>query len=161
MEQEERLSLLQWTLERQLHWINSADTKAGALIAVYVAATATAATLLNDVDPTALEKALILISGFSALPGVLLAIAVFFPRIEGPKDSVFFFGGIKALGPAPYAARIDGLTIPQALQDLAAQISVNAEIACGKHALVRLSMCWAAICMMVCAISILTAMAAT
>lgn len=160
MVSKDRLALLQWTLERQLQWVSNADAKAGALVAIYIAIVAAASTALQGMTFTPLQLKLALISGFLVLPGLLYAIAVFFPRVDGPLASVFFFKGIRSYSAPDYASSIAALTEAAAIDDLVQQIYRNAEIATAKHNALRSSIGWAAACFVGSLIALLTAMAA-
>ena len=149
MNNHERVDLARWTLERQLHWVGTADAKAGALVAMYLAIGGIGGSLLGDANLNGTRMWLLIVAILISLPGLIYAVAVFFPRVDGPLDSIFFFGCIASLGHQKYCERlleIDGST---ALRDLSNQIVRNAEIASSKHRTVRLSIAWAAVALLV------------
>ncbi|MBK0054711.1 Pycsar system effector family protein [Stenotrophomonas sp. S39] len=145
MEQDELIAHLRWVLERQLHWIGTADVKAGGLIGIYMALTAVAATLLDSAEPSASAKALFILAGLALLPALALAVAVFFPRDSSQRRSSIFFGEIAATDLSKFieAGRLQNNAI--VADDLLGQIHINAKIATCKHAYAKNSIIFGAV----------------
>jgi hypothetical protein len=144
----ERLATAQWVLERQLAWIAAVEVKVGVIITLNLAMLGGLAALgvfNSTAITTTCIHALIIIgmAMFSALFGVvglIFAIMAVRPQINGPKESLFFFGTISAQDIACYCARFKQATDEQLLEDWTAQIHRNAEIAKDKYAWVGKSM---------------------
>lgn len=64
------------------------------------------------------------------------------PRVTGPSKSLLFFGCIGPRKEADYVSDFKSASIEQLIDDWAAQIHRNAQIACTKFKLVRLGMIW-------------------
>lgn len=135
-------SHLRWLLERQLHWIAAADTKAAGLLATYMAMTAIAATVLSESGSAPARGALLFaFSGVLAGPGVGFALSVFFPRTKANHASLIYFGEIAKLqASAEFVERLQSSDDEVVRLDLANQVHVNAVIAACKHRHVRVSM---------------------
>ncbi len=131
MEQDELIAHLRWVLERQLHWISAADVKAGGMIGAYMALAAIAATLLDSANPPAIAKLLFVVAGFTMIPALACAVAVFFPRVDATRSSCIYFGEIAQQDLAKFLARRQSKG--EVIDDLLAQIFINAKIATCKH----------------------------
>lgn len=149
MDERDRLDYAKWLLERQLHWIAAADTKAAGLVAAYVALAAIAATILDSHAGPPSVKVLFSIAGLASLPGLIYAMLVFYPRTSSDRSSLIYFAEIKTLGWPVFRERLDALTQNAVLEDLASQIEVNARIASAKHGHARNSMNCAVIALLV------------
>lgn len=131
----DRLSTAQAILDRQIHWISSADSKAGFVVAIDTALFAGLSAIISQEGEhlagftffvVALAASLLALS-------VVLAALVVRPRTDGPRASLFFFVAISAMERETYQDALDGATDTELLRDCAAQIHRNAEIATKKH----------------------------
>lgn len=156
MDDDRRFQLAQWTLERQLGWITAADAKAGFLIGMYLALAAVAVTLLESQQLSDTEKLLLCAATIVSLPSAVFAVLVFFPKTDGPKGSMFYFGGIVETGVEGYASQLRDLSDAAALNDISAQIVRNAEIAKHKHEKVACSVRFAALAVLVWIVALAT-----
>jgi hypothetical protein len=140
---DERLLTAQWILERNLAWIAAAETKVGVLVAIDTAmlaglgvafGSAAAKTPWTFVWSALAAGALVIAIGCAS--GAVL------PRLDGPKKSLIFFGRIAEMAHADYADALRKASDSDLLDDCAAQIRQNAEIANKKHTWVRKAMLW-------------------
>jgi hypothetical protein len=138
---EARLNLLLGVLERNLMWVAAADSKVGPVLALDTAMLGVLAALAPSPSSWDIVQA-----GTGGVAVVLLlastacvAFAVF-PRLEGPKGSRIFFGGIAAQGRADYVKSMLAAQPGELLEDIAHQCHRNAEIARSKYYNLRWSM---------------------
>ena len=139
MEHRELVALLESNLARQLHWINSADTKAAfaftlntAMLGLLAAAAPRSAT--NWALAPAIFASFAVALGVTSL--LFLSFASF-PRAKGPKGSLIYFGGIAQRGENQFKEAIQGLNNELYMDDLAAQCYRNAEIATRKFSWIQ------------------------
>lgn len=139
-----RLRMAQWILERNLHFIATAEVKVGVLVAINTAMLGTVAAAFNAVsqaDRSAWGILFAVIAGICGLCAIVCAATAVLPRITGPK-SLLFFGSIHKLDDDQYAHAFKAASEADILDDCLNQISRNAEIACEKFAWVKKSMYW-------------------
>ena len=74
--------------------------------------------------------------------GLICAAMAVLPRVTGPAKSLLFFGRIGPRSEADYVSDFKSATVEQLIDDWAAQIHRNAQIACTKFRHVRLGMIW-------------------
>ena len=139
MEQDEIIAHLRWVLERQLHWIGTADVKAGGMIGIYMALAAIAGSLLDSANPTASAKFLFILAALSLLPALAFAVGVFFPRDQAARRSFIFFGEIAALDVHRFIDTAKSQTKAGLIDDLLGQVHINAKIATSKHSFAKRS----------------------
>jgi hypothetical protein len=144
----DRMKVAQWVLERNLAWIASAEVKVGVVVAINTAvlaalAAAFGAAQLHDRTPWAYLFTLSA-AGASSLAIFCAAMAVM-PRLKGP-DSLLFFGTIGQHKLPDYADAFRNASDLELLEDCLAQVHRNAEIARDKYAWVRKSMAWSFFC---------------
>jgi hypothetical protein len=139
----ERVQVAQWILDKQLAWITAADAKVVAIVALDTALFAALATAYASAkSPVSWASLMSLTAGVLLVISLACAAMSLFPRVDGPKESLVFFGQVSTKTHSDYvsaltAASLDGLHV-----DIAAQIHRNAEIARLKHGWVRKSMGW-------------------
>jgi hypothetical protein len=131
------------TLERQLEWIRSADSKVPILVGVSTAMLGALATLL---------PALFKLSPWGAFWSGIAAFALLacngasafavFPRTDGPPNSLLFFGTIASMTRPEYAHKIINQSEWDHLQDLITQTYRNAEVATLKYRWVKRAFGW-------------------
>lgn len=131
----DRLVTLEKTFERLLEWIAGIDRRIGFVFAVDVAMLGALATL----SPSSFEG---WTSGQSAwaaiavlcLSGSLVSlVTAVFPRLDGPKQSLLFFGGIVGCEVERFKICMKELSFEQYFEDLSTQCYRNAEIAEKKY----------------------------
>lgn len=131
-----RLATAQWILERQLGWIAAADVKVGALLALHTAALTGLAVAFTTAEAQGRTGWGLFCSVAAAICSVL---ALFFaalavrPHKGGPPTSLVFFGRICAMSRHEYTAALTTANDKALLEDLAAQVHRNAEIASSKY----------------------------
>lgn len=133
-----KLDLLDRILTKNLAWISGADTKGTLLFAVDSGMLAVMAALVPPMNlwtiSAAVFAALALI-GLIASVGFIVFAAL--PRLDGPRNSLIYFGGIASHDEDQYVKKImDGIT-EELLADFARQCHRNAEIAKTKYGMVR------------------------
>lgn len=136
--EQERFRFAQWTLERQIGWIATADVKVGVIIAIQTAMAGGLAAAIGF-TPQKTEWAIIFaVAAFVCSIGAFVfAGRALFPRTNGPDNSLIFFGKICSKPLPDYVAKFRGATEVELLEDCAAQIHRNSEIAAEKHERVR------------------------
>ena len=131
---ENEVSHLKWLLEKQLHWISSADSKLAVLvplplamlaISLSVAAEAFAQITWNDAP--------LIVSTVLLCLGLFFTKAALTPRLNGPSDSTIFFGKIATLTEAEFLAIFESSNEAEFKRDLIQQVYRNAHIALIKH----------------------------
>lgn len=139
----ERLLTAQWMLERQLNWISAADVKVGVVVAIDTAMLGgLAAAFASTQEHTGWAIATcILALGLSGV-GLFCAALAVFPRLDGPPDSMLFFGKVAAMKPSDYMTKLVQAPDEDLLSDWAMQIHRNAMIAKMKHGWVKLAVLW-------------------
>lgn len=140
--EEDRIRAAQWIFERQLGWIATADVKVGVVIAIQAAMVGGLAAAYSAAAMKS-EWALVCVIGsfVCAIGAFVCAANALLPRTNGPA-SLIFFGHVSQIESANYIERLRTATDAELLDDLAAQIHRNAEIANEKHAWVKSAMIW-------------------
>lgn len=140
-----RLKMAQWILERNLAWINGAEVKVGVVVTINTAMLAGLATAYSGASA---EARVAWVYVFIALAVAGLCSSLFcaamavLPRLDGPAQSLLFFGRIAKMGQGDYIEALAKASEDTLVADLAAQIHRNAEIACTKFGWVRSAMVW-------------------
>jgi hypothetical protein len=139
----EKLSAAQWVFERQLGWIAAADVKVGVVVTIDLALFGglTAAFSSAASKPLAGEV-FAAIAGLGLVVAVIWAAAATFPRLNGPKRSLVFFGRIAEKSEDDYADAFMAASQIDLIKDWSRQIHANARIANAKHGCVRRAMIW-------------------
>lgn len=134
MDADRRIALLETNLQRQLAWIAAADAKTAFIFAICTAMLgllAAAAPRYGKWTPAA--------TGIAILAGGLLLITIFgltaavFPRIQGPKLSLIFFGAISSRSVDAFRDEVLSVDESGYLEDLIQQCHINAQIAAAKY----------------------------
>ena len=139
MEANDRVAFLEANLTRQLHWTSAADSKVAFGFTVNTAMLG----LLAAVAPSTS-------AGWTTAPAVCASFAVAFgitgllflsfasfPRTEGPRGSLLFFGGIAQRDSEQFKSAVLSLSQEAYIDDLSVQCHRNAEIAARKFAWVQ------------------------
>lgn len=131
MEQLERIKVLENNFARQLGWIVTADSKATFIFMLNVAMLGLLATV-SPKNACSWTLASGIFASFSAAFGfaslLFLSIASF-PRTQGPRGSLVFFGGIVQRDIDQFKAEIASTTLDEYADDLSGQCYRNAVIA--------------------------------
>lgn len=143
VDEKERLATAQWVLERQLAWISAAEVKVAVVITIDTAmfgglAAAYAGTSEHS-KAVIIACVLYVIASIVALTSAAMAV---FPRLDGPPDSLLFFGKIAERGVTDYCQKFATATDAELLDDWSRQIHRNAEISAIKHKFVKQSVKW-------------------
>lgn len=141
MQNEQRIEFLETELARLLNWIQSSENRLSLIIPLTTAMLSGLFILAPSYDSwTILQGVLIVLSALLLLITIVCAVISSFPRTDGPKGSLIYFGGISALERQQYLNAISKLTIDDFIKDLSAQCYVNALIASKKFAWVQRSL---------------------
>lgn len=141
----ERLQVAQWVLERNLAWITAAEVKVGVIVAIDTAMLGGLGAAFSASDAavrTAWAYVWVVGATVALAGGLFCAAMAVLPRVNGPAKSLVFFGRIGKLDEAGYVEQFKKAADGQLLEDWAAQIHRNGQIACEKFAWVRTSMFW-------------------
>lgn len=130
----DRLNHARWTLERQLTWIAAADAKVGVVIALHVAMVSGlgAAYTSANADRSAWVNVMTGAYAFFVVSSVICAVLALWPRTDGPKSSMVYFGCVAKGGCDHYVEDFREKDEAYFLADLAEQAHRNAEIAQAK-----------------------------
>ena len=135
MESPEKLSNL---LKLQLEWVRAADAKVTALFAVNTAMLGIITALAKSHKVWAISEAVfVALSSIPLLVSVVSLAFVLFPRLDGPRGSSIFFGGIAAQDQERYVENMVNNDSESLNRDFAYQIHRNAEIALAKYKFVK------------------------
>jgi len=77
---------------------------------------------------------------FFLISSIVCAAISSFPRTDGPKGSLIFFGGIAKKEKEQYKSEIENLSEGKYIEDLIAQCHINAQIAEKKYSWIQKSM---------------------
>lgn len=141
----ERLKTAQWVLERNLAWISAAEVKVGVIVAIdtsMLGGLGAAFSAAGGAVRTQWEWLFTIAAAVCLGLGLFCAAMAVLPRVTGPARSLLFFGRVGYRTGADYIEEFKKVTDAELLEDWAAQIHRNAQIACDKFAWVRKSMCW-------------------
>ncbi len=128
-------------LSRQLSWISSSDNKVPAIFAINTAMLGVVAALLNSFENwSKLNSILITILLIFLLGSVVCLAVATFPRLNGPKGSLIYFGGIVTRSLEQYKTEIQNLSDDKLIVEILTQVYRNAEIATNKFLWVKISM---------------------
>lgn len=141
----ERLKVAQWVLERNLGWIAAADIKVGVAIALDTAMLGVLASTFNDLQ--AIERSssasfFTVVAAISIVVAIVFAAMAVFPRINGPQQSLIFFGCVAQHHCPNYVTKFRSASEDEMLEDCLVQVHRNAEIAREKFRWVGKSMKW-------------------
>lgn len=137
-----RIALLEGSLARQLGWIAAADAKTGFVFAVATAMLGLLASAAPKYgDWTVLGVTLTAIAATLLLASLACVTAAVFPRTDGPKLSLIFFGGIAERDVDQFRSDAQNASEETYEEDLVQQCHINAQIATVKYHWVK----WASI----------------
>jgi len=140
-----RLQTAQWIFERNLAWIAAAEVKVGVIVAIDTAmlgGLGTAFSASEAARRTLWVNLWTYSAAFLIAAGLFCAAMAVLPRVTGPVKSLLFFGRIGNQKESDYIHELSQASVKQLLEDWAAQIHRNAQIACDKFSWVRKSMYW-------------------
>lgn len=138
MDSKELLDLLDRNLNRQLTWIQSADSKASTVLAFDTGLIGLLAALAstNGVH-SAVALAAIVLSGLLLSISILCVCMAAFPRLKAPASSLIYFGEIVRHKQLDFVSKVISVDIAAWIDDAAVQCYRNAEIAWSKHRHIR------------------------
>lgn len=125
-------------LARNLSWIASADSKIPPVLAIDTTMLGVLAALYSKTTSLTTMAVVVLIITVGILLASIVCLAVSsFPRLDGPKGSIVFFGEATIIEDHDYIKRITAGPTPELIEDIARQAYRNAEIAKAKYKAVR------------------------
>lgn len=130
----DRLNHARWTLERQLTCIAAADAKVGVLIALHVAMVSGLGAAYTSAGADKSAWVNLMTSGYAFLVvwSLICAVMALWPRTDGPKSSMVYFGCVAKSRSDQYIEDFGKKDEAFFLADLTEQIHRNAQIAQAK-----------------------------
>ena len=127
-------------LALQLDWVRAADSKVPPLFAIDIAMLGFLAALIKLIPAWTISAAVV--CSIAAIPLFLslifLAFAMF-PRLDGPKESNVFFGGIAKQSEKRFKENFLSAADSEIQDDLLSQAHRNAEIAAKNYSNIKLA----------------------
>ena len=121
-------------LKMQLEWIKTADSKVPPLFAINIAMLGCLTALSKGVEQWVIVQGVLLALATTPLLLSILFLGIsMFPRLNGPRGSMVFFGGISSQEHDSYVQLLSHLEIENYKADVASQSHRNAEIAVSKY----------------------------
>jgi hypothetical protein len=126
------------TLDRLLEAIRAVDTKTSSILAIDTAMIAIIVAVVSAATGSTTATGLwIAVGTFLLVMSLLMVGLATFPQLEGPKDSLVYFGAIASQPYAKYSASVSSRSPATHLEDLSAQCHRNAQIASSKFRRLR------------------------
>jgi hypothetical protein len=136
----DKLKFLESNLDRQLVWIQAADSRIFLVLPISTAMLGLLAALLPELASlNTIQAIFVSFAAFFLILSIVFAACASFPRTEGPKGSVVYFSGINDKELDQFRTAIDALDEESLISDVTAQVHVNAQIASKKFSWVRKS----------------------
>jgi len=139
VETTERIRFLEANLDRQLSWIRATDSKLALAFALNTGMLGVLAAV-SPKQACAWDVAPAIFASFAAafaLASLVCLTFASFPRTEGPRGSLVFFGGIAQRTATQFKEAVAALSDESYIDDLANQCHRNAEIANRKFSWVQ------------------------
>lgn len=142
MDTTDEVALLEKALDRQLAWIDAANARTGAVTTLATAMLGVLAALSPAKGEVwTCPQVIVAGSVAAALAACLLMCALtLLPKTKGPSSSLIFFARIAGRDRDAFVKDVLSRTESDYLNDLAAQVHVNAAIAARKYAWVQRAM---------------------
>jgi len=140
----ERIKIAQWVLERTLAAIGAAEVKLSVIITLNLAMLASLGGAFAPVGKAieAWTLVFLITTSLFIILSLISCANVLIPRMQGPERSIIFFGRIGKKPQKEYFTEFTQAGEDAVLKDLLAQIHINSEIACEKYKWIRVSMIW-------------------
>lgn len=137
----ETYQFLNDNLDRQLSWIDKSDIRLAFIAPLSLAMLASLASKTPVITEWSIAIWMwLLFSTFFLFLTLIFCVCATFPRTDGKKDSVVFFGEIIKKDIDTFADEILIITEADVLKDLVYQIYINAEIASIKYGWIQKSL---------------------
>jgi hypothetical protein len=138
LELKARLTLAQWTLDKNLGWIAASEVKSAFTFAAAASMLGVLYSSLSSIYWLSTYLIFLAIISFAFLGiSCLLTFLVVIPRLNGPSNSFLFFGTASQKSKDQYINQFLESSAEQILKDIAGQIHRNSEIANKKQKLVK------------------------
>ena len=139
----DKLAAAQWVFERTLGWIAAAEIKIGIVLTIdFAMMGALAAAFSAATVKTTWIYFLVSISAIWAVFAVICSALSLAPRLDGPTQSLLYFGRIAEIPRGDFIERFKKSSLEDLLTDWTEQIHRNAEIAKSKHIWVKHALIW-------------------
>lgn len=126
------------SLQRQLEWIKTADSKVAPLYTINVAMLGLLATLIKvTTEWNCIKYSLIFSTIIFLSISLIFLTRTLFPRLSGPHGSLIFFGEIAKLDIEEFSEKISDQTDDEYSNDLINQVHRNSQIATEKYQAVK------------------------
>lgn len=126
----DKSKFLEDSLTRQLYWIQAADSRAGLILSLSTAMLGVLAMLAPESGCWTVWLAiLVFLAALLLLASLVFCAIGSFPRTNGPKGSLIYFGGIEKLNVAMYTKKLGEYDEHRYLDDLISQCHINAQVA--------------------------------
>jgi hypothetical protein len=136
-----KIDYLEKELSRLLGWIQVADSRMALVLPISTAMLGAIAVLSPTVDLWTAKPAITCsFAAFFLVLSLIFSAFASFPRVEGPKGSVIFFGGIVAREIDQFRQSVNALNESSYQDDLINQCHINSQIANKKFTWVRRAM---------------------
>lgn len=138
----ERIKVAQWVLERTLAAIGAAEVKLSIIITLNLAMLASLGGAFAPVGKAieAWTLVFLIITSLFIILSLISCANVLIPRMQGPERSIIFFGRIGKKPQKEYFTEFTQVGEEALLDDLLAQVHINSKIACEKYKWIRISM---------------------
>lgn len=125
----DRYTLLERNLDRQIAWIRASDSKISMLLPINTAMLAVLAAHLAQAHLMAFHWALAIGASLPCAVSFTLAVLAVMPHIRDDGNSLIYFSDIARQPRDDYQSRMRALEEEAHLEDLAAQVHLNARLA--------------------------------
>lgn len=138
MNEDQTIKTLETTLARLLTWISAAEARISLVLGLDTAMMGALAVFAPSPKLWTVAA-----SSFGAIAVASLALSLIclafatFPRTDGPKRSLIYFGGIVSRDSDQFLSEMRALSVGQYIEDLSRQCYRNAEIATTKFSWVK------------------------
>jgi len=135
------VGFLEKELERLLNWVRAAESRLALTLPLGTAMLGALAVLAPSAeDWKAVEAVFVVLAAIGLEVCMVACWLATFPRTDGPKGSLVYFGTIADKSASQYAAAVRDLSEDGYITDLAEQCHRNAQIAERKHAWIKVAM---------------------
>ena len=122
--------ILESELSRLLTWVQAAESRMALVLPLSTAMLGALSILSPSCSNWDISSALwASIATFFLILSIVFSAVSSFPRTDGPKGSIIYFGGISSMELSQYCLSVKNLTEDQYIDDLTNQCHRNAQIA--------------------------------
>lgn len=137
----DKIELTNKVLDRQLAWIEAADSRTTLIVPLSTAMLAALAAIAPGPTEWSVSAGIFTsLAVLSLFLSLIFCAFTSFPRTDGPRGSLVYFGGIASKGTQSYVEELLSCDSNKFHRDLALQCHVNAEIATKKFSWIKRAM---------------------